>query len=646
MPDFFVEESVLDDLAKGLDLMETPLSERVFKIFGFFAFFIIAIATVELFFLGILNGNFYKNKALANAGKIISIPAERGIIFDRNGKTLVKNFPIYKIELKLVELFKNNELNGASLMLKDILKMDYGELNNLVKSVNLEKQDSIILALDLGEEEIEKIKKYNLKSVQIKKDFKREYQDAVPLSHIIGYIGKVDKNFIKENPSFSLNDEVGKSGLENYYDKELRGADGKIIYYRNAKGEIIDDKFLKDALAGQNIKTTIDGDLQVYFFNRIKSKLDEIGSRAGAGIIMNLRTGEILSLVSIPGFDSNKITSDVLKDFSKPLFNRVISGLYSPGSTIKPLVAFAALKEGLVSPKTEIFSRGYIEIPNPYNPDNPSRFVDWKPHGWVDIYSALAKSSNIYFYALGGGLPKNETEIVKIASSGDKERLFRGLGIEKLKEYWEQFGLDRKTGIDLPSETEGFLPDPETKILRKKENWRLGDTYNTSIGQGDLIITPIELISYISAIANNGKFYQPFIAKKFIAGTENIIREIEPKLIKDFSDYSDYFKEVQEGMIDAVEKPYGTAHLLSGLPMKIAGKTGSAQINNNTKVNAFFVGYTISDPLRQSSIKAIKNNDNSEIAILVLIENAREGSLNAVPVAKDVLEWYYYNKIK
>lgn len=637
MKDFFVEESVLDDLAKGLDLMETLLSERVFKIFGFFVFFIIAIAATELFFLGILNGNFYKNKALSNAGKIISISAERGIIFDRNGKVLIKNFPIYKMELKLVELFKNNELNSVSLMLKDILKMDYGELDSLVKSINLEKQDSITLALDLGEEEILKIKKYNLKSVQIKKDFKREYQDAVFLSHIVGYVGKVDKNFVKENPSFSLNDEVGKSGLEGYYDKELRGADGKIIYYRNAKGETIDNKFLRVPLAGQNIKTTIDRDLQVYFFNQIKSKLDEIGSRSGAGIIMNLRTGEILSLVSVPGFNSNKITSETLKDSNKPLFNRVISGLYSPGSTIKPLVAFAALKEGLISPKTGIFSRGYIEIQNPYNPDNSSRFVDWKPHGWVDLYSALAKSSNIYFYALGGGLPKNEIEIIKNASGDDKERLLRGLGIEKLKEYWEQFNLDKKTGIDLLSETEGFLPDPETKISRKKENWRLGDTYNTSIGQGDLVITPIELISYISAIANNGKFYQPFIADKIIVGSENIIRETEPKLIKDFSDYSDYFKEVQKGMIDAVEKPYGTAHLLSGLPIKIAGKTGSAQINNNTKINAFFVGYTYADQRGQNQIP--------EIAILVLIENAREGSLNAVPVAKDVLEWYYNNRM-
>src|SRR3989344_7177232 len=189
MVDFFLEESVLDDLTKGLDLMEMPLSERVFKILGFFVFFIIVIAAGELFFLGILNGDFYKNKALANAGKIIYIPAERGIIFDRNGKILVKNFPIYKIELKLVELFKNNELNGISLMLKDVLKIDYGELDGLVKSVNLEKQDSITLALDLGEEEIEKIKKYNLKSVQIKKDFKREYQNAVILSHIVGYTG-------------------------------------------------------------------------------------------------------------------------------------------------------------------------------------------------------------------------------------------------------------------------------------------------------------------------------------------------------------------------------------------------------------------------------------------------------------------------
>jgi len=226
------------------------------------------------------------------------------------------------------------------------------------------------------------------------------------------------------------------------------------------------------------------------------------------------------------------------------------------------------------------------------------------------------------------------------------------LGIAKLKEYWQKFGLDQKTGIDLMAEIDGFLPDIETKEKNTGEPWRLGDTYNISIGQGDLMITPMALLNYIAAIANNGEFYKPFVAKKIFSAEksfcvrqsesspnvecsdikeEKVINEKNPEIIRSVADLADYIKEVQRGMIDTVAKPYGTANLLNGLPFKIAAKTGSAQIQGNTKINASFVGYAPAD--------------NPEIAVLVLIENAREGSLNAVPVAKDVLEWYYYNRI-
>jgi len=192
--------------------------------------------------------------------------------------------------------------------------------------------------------------------------------------------------------------------------------------------------------------------------------------------------------------------------------------------------------------------------------------------------------------------------------------------------------LGKKTGVDLPSENEGFLPDAQSKEKNRGEIWRLGDTYNVSIGQGDLLVTPLQLLNYISAIANAGKIYQPFIVKKIVAEDGKIIKEINPFLIEDYSSDIEIIKKVQQGMIDTVEKSYGTAYLLADLPVSVAAKTGTSQIESNTKINAFFVGYAPSQ--------------NPEIAILVLIENAREGSLNAVPVAKDVLEWYYINRMQ
>ena len=220
------------------------------------------------------------------------------------------------------------------------------------------------------------------------------------------------------------------------------------------------------------------------------------------------------------------------------------------------------------------------------------------------MYSAIARSSNVYFYTIGGGF-------------GD----IAGLGIEKMKKYWEMFGYGRKTGIDLPYEAEGFLPFPEEKEKRTGQMWRIGDTYNISIGQGDFLTTPIQLLAQISALANGGMLYEPYVVK----------RNDHPLAVRDFSLWKNDIEEVRKGMRETVEKPYGTAFLLSSLPFDISGKTGSSQIANNTKTNAFFVGYAPSD--------------NPVLAILILVEDAREGSLNTIPIARDVFEWYYYKRM-
>ncbi len=627
--DLFLEEAVLDDLAEDFDLLEVPLSERAFKLVGILTAIIVSVVFLRIIFLGTIRGEFYKNRALFNAGQIIPISAERGIIFDRFGKPLVKNSPVYRVNLRLTELMKQEWRFKTLTAVSDILGIPEKETEKFINSFDLEKQDIVTLSPQLNEEQAIKFQKLNLKPVIIEKDYKREYQDSEIFSHVIGYVGPVTKEDIKDN--FSLNDIIGKSGLERYYDERLRGKDGQIINYRNAKGEIIDDKFLSDAEPGVDVKTTIDAEFQIYFFNQLKKRLGELGSRSGVGIAVDPGSGEILALASFPSFDGNNITLKSLNDSERPFFNRVVSGLYAPGSTIKPLVAFTALKEGVVEPKTEIFSRGYIEIPNPYFPDQPSRFLDWKSHGWVNLASALARSSNVYFYAIGGGLPRSEAQIL-LRGLPNSENEFNGLGIKKLKTYWQMFGLDEKTGIDLPAEASGFLPDPDLKEKRGKGQWRVGDTYNAAIGQGDLLATPMEIINFIAGISEGGKFYRPFIVKEIVNGKNEVIYEMVPQIVRDYSDDADYFKEVQKGMIDVIAKPYGTANYLSDLPMKVAGKTGTAQTKNKTRINAFFTGFA---PV-----------ENPRIAVLVLIENAEEGSSNSLPVAKEILRWYYYNRIQ
>ena len=625
--ELFLEEAVLDDLAEDLEILEAPISERAFRWVTIFFLALIALVMGRLIFIIIWQGNFYNQRALMNMADTITTPSQRGIIFDNQNKPLVENLPAPRLNLNLVEFFKNGSSRDQTIkILEDELNLRSGCIEELLKQVNLEKQNSLTIARQLTVDQVIRIKNLNLSGVEIEDDFRRKYSNDKIFSQIIGYTGSVDKNDLKNNPSLAFNDVIGKSGLEAYYDKKLQGEDRQTINYKNFKGEIIDKKLLKNPTPGYQLYTTIDSGLETYFYNRLQQALDYLGSKAGVGIAMNPETGEILSLVSLPSFNNNEIKSADLNNPNQPFFNRAISGAYSPGSTIKPLVAFAALKENVITPEAQVFSAGYLEIPNPYNPDSPSIFPDWKPNGWVDLYSAIARSCNVYFYAVGGGLPKNAQPSGILQGVNN----ISGLGINRLKEYWQKFGLGRKTGIDLPSENSGFLPDPMSKEKNTGDIWRLGDTYHVSIGQGDLLLNPLQLINYISAIANGGKLYQPFIVKKIVSEDGKVIQETNPKVINDYSSDIETFKKIQQGMIDAVNKSYGTAYTLSGLPISVAAKTGTAQVENNAKINAFFVGYA---PV-----------ENPQIAILVLVENAQEGSLNAVPVAKDVLEWYYYNR--
>ncbi|MBI3114350.1 MAG: hypothetical protein HYZ07_00130, partial [Candidatus Harrisonbacteria bacterium] len=328
-----------------------------------------------------------------------------------------------------------------------------------------------------------------------------------------------------------------------------------------------------------------------------------------------------VALVQEPSYDNmllsgqghTKEKKEILTSPEKPLFNRAIAGAYSPGSTIKPLVGVAALKEGVIDPKREIFSPGYLDIPNPFDPSKPTRYKDWRAHGSVNLASAIAVSSDVYFYEVGGGLPAGQAG----ASGGIK-----GLGINRLREWWQKFNLGSLTGIDLPGEVDGFLPSIEWKEKRDKRPWLVGDTYNVSIGQGDLLLTPLQLLVYMNAIATDGKLLQPVV----------VADGAPPKVVGDLSGLAREFEEVEKGMRQAVTAPNATIYALHDLPFTVAAKTGSAQVYNNRKVNAFFVGYApVEDP---------------KLIVLVLVEDAKEGSLNAIPVGGDVLKWYYERRVQ
>ncbi|MAF79722.1 hypothetical protein CL629_01440 [bacterium] len=639
-PEFHFEDILLDKEAEE-DFVGFPIAERIFRGFRVLVVLTVLFVGIQVFRIGVFQHSEYEGLALQNTENYRVLQAGRGIIVDRFGKVLAENKSAFQAYLVPREISDDaNERDQMFLSLSEFFGIDTEVLREDVSRKEKYFDARVFLSRDVPQEDLVPAASFSFPGFYMEEGSQRFYGEPEIFSHILGYTALVDEEDLLANSNLTPYDEVGKSGLEAYYDESLRGMHGAEIYVRDSLGSVQESRVLRQPEQGYFLQTYIDKEFQEYFYNRMSKELRGLGRSVGVGIAMNPQNGEVLALFGVPGFDSSDLV-EYLDDENRPLFNRAVSGLYSPGSTIKPLVALAALSEGVVTPQKNIFSAGFIEVPNPFDSEAlPSVFRDWAQHGWVDVRSALARSSNVYFYEVGGGFEDQE-----------------GLGIRRLKKWWKKFKLDKETGIDLPAEALGFLPDPQWKDDVFGRMWRVGDTYNVSIGQGDLLVTPLGLLSYINAFANGGEFYRPRLMEKIYEESGGVFEESSPALAGDVGgDGQEFFEYVQEGLEDAVGKPYGTAYKLYDLPFQVAAKTGSAQIQNNSKTNAFFVGYGPIPPrnheLSESTNIQMDEDEmesdevKPEIAILVLVEDALEGSLNAIPIAKDVFAWYYENRIQ
>jgi penicillin-binding protein 2 len=336
---------------------------------------------------------------------------------------------------------------------------------------------------------------------------------------------------------------------------------------------------------------------------------------------MNPQTGEILSLVSIPNFDNNLFAagikpdqySELINDDRQPLFNRAVSGTYSNGSTMKPVVAAAGLQEGVISAGSTVTCHGEIDVPNQYNPSIVYSFPCWlkSGHGTLSVEGAIAQSCDVFFYTVSGG-------------NGD----IQGLGAERLARYMHLFGLGEKSGIDLPNENEGLAPTPGWKQAAKGETWYQGDTYHMGIGQGDVLTTPLQVLNYTACFANGGTFYQPQLARQIINSDGKIVRDFRPIIKRQNFIKPDNIEVVRQGMRQTVTS--GTAKILSSISVPVAGKTGTAEVVAGGEMQAWFTCFA--------------PYDNPQIALTVLLEKGGEGSDYAVPVAKRILDYYFKNK--
>jgi penicillin-binding protein 2 len=428
-------------------------------------------------------------------------------------------------------------------------------------------------------------------------------------AHLLGYVSYPAKD---KSGNYWQDKFIGKDGIEKFYDTQLTGKNGTRITELDVKGKIQSENIVVPPVHGDDMTLSIDSRIQNKLYGSIASMAKNASFTGGAGVFMDINNGEILAITSYPEYNSNilskgkdaKIIKGYLSDSRKVFLNRNVNGLYSPGSIVKPFVGYGALVENIISPNKVILSNGSISIPNPYFPEKKSIFKDHGVFGYVNMAKAIAVSSDVYFYAIGGGYQDQ-----------------KGLGILNIDKYIQEFGISLKTGIDLAGEKEGVIPTPEWKALKfKGDLWRVGDTYNSSIGQYGFQVTPLQMVRAVAAIANEGTLLTPHL----VAGDK--FRESQKTKLPI---NQDAMKVVKEGMRMAVTE--GTATALNIKDIKVAAKSGTAQIGlGNTNTNSWIIGFF--------------PYENPKYAFAVLMERGpKEASGNATRVASEVIDFMKLN---
>lgn len=637
-----IEEIFLDDLLKKREgdfelkerKIESPLEKKIFFIFSFLGALALFFLLVLTFNLQIIRGKDYKDLALANKYLNLKISAERGIIYDRFLNKLVSN------EAKFELWFDNKEpISEKSVKsILEILGMTAEEIN---QKINESRNNPVLVNNELSHRELVLLesKISEMEGFKIKKRIKRNYIEENSFSHILGYLGKISSQELEQLEGYEFDDYIGKEGLEKEYEELLAEKKGVIEIERDAKGNEISRRTKENPSSGQNIVLSIDFALQKKTAEVLEKILvDRNNGNAAAAIILNPKNGEILTSVSLPSFDNNIFSKGISQeDFEKlnsdprnPQLNRVIGGNYQVGSTIKPFLGLAGLEEKVIDENTTFFCPLDLCIENQFTKELECH-SDWKFHGYASIKRAIAESINPFFYILGGGYER---------PAGADSRLikyFEGLGPNKIAEWLKKFGWGSRTEVDLPGEVEGRVPDPEWKKEYFKngtlasQKWYLGDTYNLSIGQGFVMVTPIQVASAYQAVINNGKIFNPKLIKSIISndGKESFV---EPEILTEVSADWKNFEIIREGMRQAIVSPEGSSVILNSLPVAAAAKTGTAQTG---KEETYHNWITIFAPY-----------ENPTFLMVLMVESVKGTRVITQPAAWEILNWHFTRNLK
>ncbi|MDP2664213.1 MAG: penicillin-binding protein 2, partial [bacterium] len=621
-------EILLDSLAKRREegpgvsekKLEVPLYRTILQGFFFLCFLVLLLLFAKTFQFQVIEGKKFGELSQENRYIVSQIEAARGVIYDRGLNQLVFNLPSFDLIVRpsrLPEEKREEILREVS----EIIGKDYEVLKEEIEGSGA---NEVLVAENISHELLllleTKIKE--LPGFEIENNTIRNYFEGEVFPHLMGYTGRITAEEFKEGEGlYSIADFVGRTGIENYYEEILRKRPGQLRIERDALDNVISKEIVSLPQSGDSLVLWLDAGLQEKIKEELEAVLSGIGSKKAAAIALDPKTGGVLAMVSLPSFDNNlfqggrdpQALSRILKDPNQALLNRAVSGRYLTGSTIKPLIASAALQENLISPDKKIYDdKGFIEVPHRYDPEIIYQYEDWTVHGWTDMRKAIAESCNVYFYTIGGGYGSQE-----------------GLGPTKIKKYLELFGWGERTGIDLPGEAKGFIPSKEWKEEVFGEGWWDGNTYYLSIGQEYLQITPLEVVTAFAAIANGGKLMQPQVVEKIVDKEKNVLETFQPKVTRENFIDSENLQVVREGMrqaVTGVNSPQASAVILNSLPVSAAAKTGTAELGNDRYNNWITVFAPYDDP---------------EIVLTLIVEDIKGVQAAVLPVAYGVLNWYF-----
>lgn len=576
------------------------------------------------YYLQVRRHDYYRTRSDKNRVKLQVIPPLRGNIFDRKGRALSENILTYDL---IVNRAKTEKVDELVAKVSDYMTFSEDDLARYQseKRKKLYNQDVIVKA-NISESEISRIMvdMHHFPGFDVVPAYKRYYPFGDLTAHVVGYINNISSRDVGELDSreYSGTNKIGRTGIEKYYEKELHGQAG----YRQAEvsrtGKIIRILEQSDSVPGRDLYLSLDLDLQ-----RIIHEVLEKEGFDGAGVAIDPRNGEVLAMYSNPSFDANLFVDGIShKDYDelrnsprKNLFNRALNGNYSPASTIKPMMALAALHNYVVTPELDIDCGGSYRIPE-YK--NTKRFFCWKRsgHGAMDTRASIVQSCDVYYYNVG-----------------------RELGIQRIHEYLSQFGLGMKTGIDLPRESTGILPNKTWKQKKYDKSWFVGDTINASIGQGYMTTTPLQMAYFAAILGARGQRFRPqFLQYYRNPVTDEKIRSIPSKLEEVKQSNPHAWSVVSRSMVDVMIGRKGTARKVRvRLPFKIAGKTGTAQVfsfKNEKRIKKEELKKHLRD---NSAFITYAPADKPVIALAVMLENAGGGSETAAPIAVEILERYF-----